>query len=322
VPGVAAGQTASTVAIVSTELAASGAVAAKGAAKATRTTAAEIRRVNPGILIIPRPHFRDTRSRFGRISAARRYPKCDAGLARAAPARSHALARRTASSLCPSLSLVIVRAAQLGSRIRESVRVRFGLLERVRFDVMPFDLTAPKGAPTADGQSLPRAASVSDLEADEFEAAYAAAWLPVFRFALAWTNDWSAAEDLAQEAFLRLWDRRADIDWSVPVLPWLRVTTRRTATDRFRCSGAPSDGRSTTSRGGLLPRRLIRRRDDQSLRSPRGQPQAQQSIANRSVHAHYGARPAPSWNSDVMPVGRSPIWPATTRITSSGSRVR
>ncbi|MFI5260031.1 MAG: RNA polymerase sigma factor, partial [Candidatus Limnocylindrales bacterium] len=67
-----------------------------------------------------------------------------------------------------------------------------------------------------------------------FEAAYAVAWLPVFRFALAWTNDWSAAEDLAQEAFLRLWDRRAEVDWSVPVLPWLLVTTRRTATDRFR----------------------------------------------------------------------------------------
>jgi RNA polymerase sigma-70 factor, ECF subfamily len=60
------------------------------------------------------------------------------------------------------------------------------------------------------------------------------AWLPVFRFALAWTNDWSAAEDLAQEAFLRLWDRRGDVDWSTPVLPWLLVITRRIATDRFR----------------------------------------------------------------------------------------
>ncbi|MGD0122539.1 MAG: sigma-70 family RNA polymerase sigma factor [Candidatus Limnocylindrales bacterium] len=108
------------------------------------------------------------------------------------------------------------------------------MFERVRFDVMPFDLTAPKATPTADGQSLSRAASVSDIQAGAFEAAYAAAWLPVFRFALAWTNDWSAAEDLAQEAFLRLWDRRAEVDWSLPVLPWLLVTTRRTATDRFR----------------------------------------------------------------------------------------
>jgi RNA polymerase sigma-70 factor (ECF subfamily) len=108
------------------------------------------------------------------------------------------------------------------------------MLERVRFDVMPLDLTAPSPTPSADGQSLRLAASVPDPDAGAFEAAYAAAWLPVFRFALAWTNDWSAAEDLAQEAFLRLWNRRAEVDWSVPVLPWLLVTTRRTATDRFR----------------------------------------------------------------------------------------
>ena len=64
--------------------------------------------------------------------------------------------------------------------------------------------------------------------------AYADDWQSTFRLALAWTNDWAAAEDLAQEAFVRLWDRRATIDWSRPVLPWLLVTTRRLATDRFR----------------------------------------------------------------------------------------
>ena len=108
------------------------------------------------------------------------------------------------------------------------------MFERVRFEVMPLDLTAPRPNPAADAQPLRLAASLHDPHADAFEAAYAAAWLPVFRFALAWTNDWSAAEDLAQEAFLRLWDRRASVDWSVPVLPWLLVTTRHTATDRFR----------------------------------------------------------------------------------------
>ena len=113
-------------------------------------------------------------------------------------------------------------------------RVRFRSLERVRFDVMPLDLTHPDRTHTAYGQPLRLDASVSDPHAGSFEAAYAEAWLPVFRFALAWTNDWSAAEDLAQEAFLRLWDRRAEMDWSVPVLPWLLVITRRTATDRFR----------------------------------------------------------------------------------------
>ena len=67
-----------------------------------------------------------------------------------------------------------------------------------------------------------------------YERAFEEHWSDVFRFALAWTNDWSAAEDLAQEAYLRLWNQRARLDWNRPVLPWLLVTTRRLATDRFR----------------------------------------------------------------------------------------
>src|SRR5689334_5379017 len=67
-----------------------------------------------------------------------------------------------------------------------------------------------------------------------YERAFADHWTDVFRFALAWTNDWGAAEDLAQEAFLRLWDHRRAVDWTDTVLPWLLVTTRRLATDRFR----------------------------------------------------------------------------------------
>jgi RNA polymerase sigma-70 factor, ECF subfamily len=67
-----------------------------------------------------------------------------------------------------------------------------------------------------------------------YERAFQAHWSDVFRFALAWTNDWAAAEDLAQEAYLRLWDNRGRLDWDRPVLPWLLTTTRRLATDRFR----------------------------------------------------------------------------------------
>jgi RNA polymerase sigma-70 factor, ECF subfamily len=67
-----------------------------------------------------------------------------------------------------------------------------------------------------------------------YERAFEEHWSDVFRFALAWTNEWTAAEDLAQEAYLRLWNQRARLDWSRPVLPWLLVTTRRLATDRFR----------------------------------------------------------------------------------------
>ena len=67
-----------------------------------------------------------------------------------------------------------------------------------------------------------------------YERVFAAHWTDVFRFALAWTNEWTAAEDLAQEAFIRLWSQRDRLDWSRPVLPWLLVATRRLATDRFR----------------------------------------------------------------------------------------
>jgi RNA polymerase sigma-70 factor, ECF subfamily len=67
-----------------------------------------------------------------------------------------------------------------------------------------------------------------------FDEVFQSCWLPTFRFALAWTNDWPAAEDLAQDAFARLWTKRDTIDWSKPMLPWLFQVTRRLATDRFR----------------------------------------------------------------------------------------
>jgi RNA polymerase sigma-70 factor (ECF subfamily) len=67
-----------------------------------------------------------------------------------------------------------------------------------------------------------------------YERAFAAHWDDVFRFSLAWTNDWAAAEDMAQDAYLRLWGTRDRIDWEQPVLPWLLVTARHLATDRFR----------------------------------------------------------------------------------------
>jgi RNA polymerase sigma-70 factor (ECF subfamily) len=67
-----------------------------------------------------------------------------------------------------------------------------------------------------------------------YQRAYEEHWHDVFRFALAWTNDWAAAEELAQEAYLRLWSSRTRLDWERPMLSWLIVTTRRLATDRFR----------------------------------------------------------------------------------------
>ena len=69
---------------------------------------------------------------------------------------------------------------------------------------------------------------------DAFQRAAEELWVPVYRFALAMTNDLSEADDVAQEAFVRLWARRAAIDWGEPVLGWLLVTARRIALDRFR----------------------------------------------------------------------------------------
>lgn len=73
----------------------------------------------------------------------------------------------------------------------------------------------------------------SSIEA-AYQRAYEEHWHDVFRFALAWTNDQAAAEDLAQESYVRLWNTRTSIDWDRPLLAWLIVTTRRLATDRFR----------------------------------------------------------------------------------------
>jgi RNA polymerase sigma-70 factor (ECF subfamily) len=67
-----------------------------------------------------------------------------------------------------------------------------------------------------------------------FERAFARHWEDVFRFVLAFTNDWGIAEDLTQESFSRLWQSRLTIDWERPMLPWLFVVSRRLAADRFR----------------------------------------------------------------------------------------
>ena len=115
-------------------------------------------------------------------------------------------------------------------------------------------------------------ADAPDLEL-AYERAFDTYWNDVFRFALAWTNDWGAAEDLAQDAFLRLWDHRSRVDWGEPVLPWLIVTTRRLATDRFRSlrrrlSGSGSATPSTASADPASRARWLDVRDAMAQLSP------------------------------------------------------
>lgn len=82
------------------------------------------------------------------------------------------------------------------------------------------------------GVSFERVAAVSAETA--YDRAFEAHWNDVFRFALAWTNDWGSAEDVAQETFVRLWRHRGSVDWTRDIRPWLLVTARRVAMDRFR----------------------------------------------------------------------------------------
>ena len=69
---------------------------------------------------------------------------------------------------------------------------------------------------------------------DAFQRAAEELWMPVYRFALALTNDLGEADDVAQEAFVRLWRTRTSIDWTESAIGWLLVAARRIARDRFR----------------------------------------------------------------------------------------
>lgn len=67
-----------------------------------------------------------------------------------------------------------------------------------------------------------------------FEAAYLKSWVPVYRFALAWTNDRDEAMDAAQETFARIWERRDQIDFTTDIVPFAITVERRLLTDRWR----------------------------------------------------------------------------------------
>jgi RNA polymerase sigma-70 factor (ECF subfamily) len=83
------------------------------------------------------------------------------------------------------------------------------------------------------GAGLALAETLETIES-RYELAYQRFSADVFRFLLAWTNDWAAAEDLMQETYLRLWQHRGSMDWERPIVNWLLVTARHLASNRFR----------------------------------------------------------------------------------------
>lgn len=58
----------------------------------------------------------------------------------------------------------------------------------------------------------------------------------VTAIALAITRDIAASEDIAQEAFLRAWQRLAQLHQPASFLPWLRQITRNLARDWLRAN--------------------------------------------------------------------------------------
>ncbi|MEY9850317.1 SigE family RNA polymerase sigma factor [Streptacidiphilus sp. MAP5-3] len=68
----------------------------------------------------------------------------------------------------------------------------------------------------------------------EFDAFYAASFSRLTGQLYAMTSDWSEAQDVVQEAFIRAWDRRRTFDTDEAPEAWIRTTARRLAISRWR----------------------------------------------------------------------------------------
>ncbi|GAA1406727.1 SigE family RNA polymerase sigma factor [Kitasatospora putterlickiae] len=68
----------------------------------------------------------------------------------------------------------------------------------------------------------------------EFDAFYAASFSRLTGQLYAITGDWSEAQDVVQEAFVRAWDRRRTLDPDDAPEAWIRTTARRLAHSRWR----------------------------------------------------------------------------------------
>ncbi|MEV6979621.1 SigE family RNA polymerase sigma factor [Kitasatospora sp. NPDC093806] len=68
----------------------------------------------------------------------------------------------------------------------------------------------------------------------EFDAFYTASFSRLTGQLYALTGNWSEAQDVVQEAFVRAWDRRRTFDLDSAPEAWIRTTARRLALSRWR----------------------------------------------------------------------------------------
>ncbi|MEM0961135.1 MAG: sigma-70 family RNA polymerase sigma factor [Bacteroidota bacterium] len=91
-------------------------------------------------------------------------------------------------------------------------------------------------------------AGVRDGDAAAFEALFHALHAPLVRFGTHLGLGLADADDLAQEAFVRLWENRATVDPSRSVRAWLYRTLRNLALNQFR-----DQRRHDVRRAALVP---------------------------------------------------------------------
>ena len=72
------------------------------------------------------------------------------------------------------------------------------------------------------------------MDADAFDAFYAGSFSRVVGQLYAMCGDFSEAQDCTQEAFVRAWDRRAQLDGAESPEAWVRTTAWRLCVSRWR----------------------------------------------------------------------------------------
>lgn len=88
--------------------------------------------------------------------------------------------------------------------------------------------------PCPDHAPRLRAGVETLVQAEEFDALYAAAFPRLVRQLTLMTGDADAAQDAVQEAFVRAWSRRRSLRSTEQPEAWIRTTAWRLAVSRFR----------------------------------------------------------------------------------------